>query len=141
MKTQTNPCRKTLNEPTTQLNKVSKLIDNPRPFGPKSHLNNNLNSDVLEYKLNISDITFHDFLKEISSILNEIEKLRCELALKNDFCLKDIFKLFENENSEIITLYELKLGFNLFEVFPTNEEIKLLVSRFSLDEKNLLKYN
>ena len=94
---------------------------------------------VLKCLLNfrICIIYFLDFIKDIISVLSDIEKIRCELSLKNDFCLQEIFRLMEKDKQGFITLFDLKIGFNQFELYPTNNELELIFQRYQTINQNL----
>jgi len=79
---------------------------------------------------------FVEYLRETLINEREVERLKSLLAMKSDFNLRDLFRVFQFNNMSYLNTSDIKLGFNLFNVFPTNEEIDLLVKRF--DGANVL---
>jgi len=82
-------------------------------------------------KRKVRKLLFLIFLTDMTSLFRDLEKVRCELSLRNDFTLQDIFKLFDQDKCGSISIDNLKYGFNLFEVFPTNEEISIILDHYN----------
>jgi len=56
--------------------------------------------------------------------------MKCELSVKNDFNLTDLFRMFEYGKLGFLNESDIKFGINLFGVYPTNDEINLLIRRY-----------
>jgi len=72
-------------------------------------------------------------IKEQINLDRETEKAKNELATQPDFNLVDIFRLFDIETKGFIDKYELEDGLSLFQIFPSEKELYLLMKRFDKD--------
>lgn len=79
---------------------------------------------------------FVEFLRETLVNERESERLKILLAMRSDFNLRDLFRIFQFNNFTYLNSSDIKLGFNQFNVYPTNEEIELLIKRY--DGTNVL---
>jgi len=79
-------------------------------------------------------------LKEQIDLDRDLENLKNELALRSDFNLLDAFRFFDVEARGSITKTELKEGLNCFDIFPTSNDVYLLMRKFDTDNDGLLKY-
>jgi Ca2+-binding EF-hand superfamily protein len=73
---------------------------------------------------------FVEYLREVLVNEREAEKVKCLLSMRTDFNLRDLFKIFQFNNFTYLNASDIKLGFNLFNVYPTNEEVELLIKRY-----------
>jgi len=73
---------------------------------------------------------FLEYLKDTLSNERELERLKCDLTLKADFNLGDLYKIFELNRLGYLTAGDIKYGMNLFSVFPSMDEINLLIKRY-----------
>ena len=69
-------------------------------------------------------------LREMIRIESELETMKTNLAMKNDFNLIDAFKIFDQDCRGSVTVLDLRDGLSAIGVFPTSEEIDLFVSRY-----------
>ena len=79
---------------------------------------------------------FIEYLRETLINEREIERLKCLLSMRTDLNLKDLFKVFQFNNFSYLNNSDIKLGFNSFNVYPTNEEVDLIIKRY--DGTNVL---
>ena len=81
----------------------------------------------------LEEETFLAFLKEIILLENEIERVKCELALKPDFNFPDAYRVFESDRrgKDYLDEIDVKYGLNFLDVFPVIDEIHLVFKRFS----------
>lgn len=79
-------------------------------------------------------------LKEQIDLDKDLEDAKNQLVLKSDFNLLDAFRHFDRDSRGYITKNELKEGFNYFGVFPTNEQVYLVLRKFDTDNDGLLRY-
>jgi Ca2+-binding EF-hand superfamily protein len=70
-----------------------------------------------------------------------IEKLKCKLALRSDFNIRDCFNLFENNNKEYITKQDFLFGCQRISLNPTNEEIDIIFKKYDLTGDGVFNYN
>ena len=80
---------------------------------------------------------FIEYLNDVIKNERELEKMKSSLAINDEFNLHFLYKFFEYENQGALSLYDLKYGFNLFGLFPTAYDIKLLIKRY--DGSNCMK--
>ena len=79
---------------------------------------------------------FVEYLRETLIKEREIERLKSQLSMRSDFNLRDLFKIFVFNSSSFLNISEIKMGFNLFNAYPSNDEIDLLIKRY--DGTNVL---
>jgi len=80
---------------------------------------------------NYEEHNFKAFLKDIMMWENEVERLKCDLALRSDFNLPDAFRVFEVDKRGYVNDIDLKYGANFLDVFPTADEITLTFRRYT----------
>lgn len=90
----------------------------------------------------------HSEEKELVAMLNDLlnmeldlEKARIELAVKPDFNLTDLFRMFDIENKGYITFDEFKSALTIFNLFPTRDDAFLFFSRYETVAEGVLKYS
>ena len=71
---------------------------------------------------------------------SQIEDAKVSLALNPDFNCEDAFRIFELNGRGFIDECDLKCGLNLIGIYPTNQEIRLLMKRFDLQKTGRLSY-
>jgi len=103
---------------------LNRSIDLGKTSFNSSMVQRDYESGLLEENL------FIDYLKEILTCEREIERIKCELAVKSDFNLTDLFRMFEYGKQGFLNESDIKFGINLFGVYPTNDEINLLIKRY-----------
>ena len=83
---------------------------------------------------------FNDFLKELMSIENEIERVKIDLSINPDFNCEDAFRMFELDGRDFLDKDDLKYGLNLLNLYPTDHELRLLIKRFDLQKQGVITY-
>jgi Ca2+-binding EF-hand superfamily protein len=83
---------------------------------------------------------FNDFLRKLMSAENQIENAKVNLALNPDFNCEDAFRIFECNGRGFVDKCDLKCGLNLLGIYPTDQEVRLLMNRFDLQKKGYLNY-
>ena len=73
---------------------------------------------------------FNNYLSELMSVENDIEKGKIELLKCDDFNFEDAFAIFDIDQKFCLTFEDLKCGLGKLDLFPVDNEIKLLFSRF-----------
>jgi len=73
---------------------------------------------------------FNNYLTELMSVENDIEKGKIELFKCNDFNFEDAFAIFDIDHKCCITFEDLKYGLEKLDLYPADNEIKLLFNRF-----------
>ena len=73
---------------------------------------------------------FNNYLSELMSVENDIEKGKIELFKCNDFNFEDAFAIFDIDHKCCITFEDLKYGLEKLDLYPADNEIKLLFNRF-----------
>jgi Ca2+-binding EF-hand superfamily protein len=86
-----------------------------------------------------SDEQFIDYTRDLIRIENELDRTKTDLALRSDFNIEDAFRLFELDGRGYITDIDFKYGLNSLDIFPTLEEIKLVLKRYDLKNTGVLK--
>jgi Ca2+-binding EF-hand superfamily protein len=100
-------------------------------------------SPIKEHKSPIREVEDHELakaLKEQIDLDRELETLKNDLALRNDFNILDAFRFFDIDARGYITKNELKDGFNEFDIFPTSNELYLIMRKFDTDNDGLLRF-
>jgi hypothetical protein len=80
---------------------------------------------------NYEEHNFLAFIKDIIMWENEVERLKCDLALRSDFNLQDAFRVFEVDKRGYFNDLDFKYGANFLDVFPTSDDTKLVFRRFT----------
>jgi len=83
---------------------------------------------------------FNSYLKELLQLENEIESAKSDLIIKADFNIEDAFKIFELSGKGYLTELDIKYGMNSLDIYPSKEEMKLLVDRYDMTKEGKLKY-
>ncbi len=83
---------------------------------------------------------FNDFLKKLMTVESEIEKIKIELSLNPDFNCEDVFRIFELDGRGFLDQDDLKYGLNLLNIYPTKNEIRLLIKRFDLQKQGCINF-
>lgn len=82
---------------------------------------------------------FQSYLRELIDLENEIENAKCDLVTKADFNIEDAFRIFELSGRGYLGLLEIKYGLNFLDIYPSEEEIYLLVKRYNLGREGFLR--
>ena len=90
----------------------------------------------IEYEQN----QFNDFLKKLMIIEGDIEKLKIDLSLNPDFNVEDAFRIFELDGRGFLDKDDLKYGLNLLNIYPTDNELRLLMKRFDLQRQGAINF-
>lgn len=78
-------------------------------------------------------------LKEQIEMDKGLENIKIDLALRRDFNLLDCFKFFDVEEKGSVSKLELKDALNELGVFPTNDELYLIMRKFDKNNDGLIK--
>eukprot|EP00331_Platyophrya_macrostoma_P021349 CAMPEP_0176446816 /NCGR_PEP_ID=MMETSP0127-20121128/24576_1 /TAXON_ID=938130 /ORGANISM="Platyophrya macrostoma, Strain WH" /LENGTH=546 /DNA_ID=CAMNT_0017832973 /DNA_START=42 /DNA_END=1682 /DNA_ORIENTATION=- len=78
----------------------------------------------------------------IQHIENEsvVEALRQRLVREPTFNFKDIFAFIDQDEDGQITVYELRIAFDRYDVFASEKEINYLINRFDKNEDKKISY-
>jgi len=82
---------------------------------------------------------FISYLKELLDLESQLEKAKCELIVKSDYNTEDAFGVFEIDRRGYITDLDIKYGLNSLDIFPTHEEIALLIKRYDSRGEGILR--
>ena len=128
--------------------KSTRYFSPKRLYSPKrytSPLRNNISySTEKSYDLKksykgLDEENYIDYTKELIFVENELDRSKTDLALRSDYNIEDIFRLFEIGGRGYITESDFKYGLNKLDVFPTNEELKLVFKRYDLNKEGSIK--
>mmetsp|Transcript_31612 Transcript_31612/g.28759 ORF Transcript_31612/g.28759 Transcript_31612/m.28759 type:complete len:573 (-) Transcript_31612:843-2561(-) len=95
-------------------------------------------------KTHIQEIEDHQLataLKEQMDVDRDLQTQLNELALRTDFNLLDAFRFFDKDGKGSVTKTEFKLGCNEFGLFPTYDEIYLVMRKYGNEHDQLMRYN
>lgn len=98
-----------------------------------------LNTSSYDY-ISLEEENFISLLRNVIEIENDIEKIKLDLVLRTDFNIEDGFRIFELDSRGYINDLDLKYGLNSLDVFPSAEEINLLMRRYDLRGEGVLRY-
>ena len=114
----------------------------PLPSKTATSLNNGIFNPKPFPKITSSSSLLLDLLELIYQTENELEQIKSKLALRNDFNVDDAFRLFENKQApqNTLTEYDMFTGLNTLGLYPTGNEIKLLIKRYSLQNTCTLNF-
>jgi len=71
---------------------------------------------------------------------SKIEKAKIDLALRSDFNVEDAYRIFELDGRGFVTEADLKYGLNNLDIFPSNNDIKLLMRRTDIKRCGTINY-
>lgn len=72
-------------------------------------------------------------LKEFIAIDKDLESAKQMLSLKTDFNLEDCYRIFDIDGKGYLSIRELEEGYNLFKIYPKNEELELFMRKHDKD--------
>jgi len=100
----------------------------------------NMNKEYNE-KENIDKIQkFNHFLNFLMEGENKIENIKIELCQNEDFNVEDTFRLFEKNGRGILDLDDLKYGFGVVSIFPSDYNMGLFMKRYDLQKKGFISF-
>jgi len=79
-------------------------------------------------------------LKELINLEREVEFAKQDLALRSDYNLLDAFRLFDKKGKGIITVKEFENVFCEFDLYPSKEDVYLLIKRLDRNGDGKLKF-
>ena len=80
------------------------------------------------------------YLNELMSVENDIEKGKIDLLTCNDFNCEDVFGFFDIDHKGYLTFDDLKYGLGKLDLYPEDNEIKLLFNRFDQQKCGNISY-
>ena len=83
---------------------------------------------------------FWDFLRLLMQTESQIEDAKIKLALGEDFNCEDAFRMFELDGRGFLTTDDFKYGLNLIGIYPTNQDLRLLMKRYDLQNQGSINY-
>jgi Ca2+-binding EF-hand superfamily protein len=132
-----SPIRSTLS-PVRSTNLSIKSVDRTR-VGP-SLTSSNFGKTFFSTYPSYEEENFLNFLRDVMVIENDIERSKSDLALRSDFNIEDAFRIFELDGRGYLSDLDLKFGLNSLDLFPTSEEISLLIKRFDPRNEGVLSF-
>lgn len=70
----------------------------------------------------------------------DLENVKVDLAIRRDFNLLDAFKFFDVEGKAFIGRTEIKDSLNELGIFPTYDEISLLLKKYDRNNEGVLRF-
>ena len=83
---------------------------------------------------------FNHFLNFLMEGENKIENIKIELCQNEDFNVEDTFRLFEKNGRGILDLDDLKYGFGVISIFPSEYNMGLFMKRYDLQKKGFISF-
>ena len=83
---------------------------------------------------------FNDFLRKLMDIESQIERIKINLAANPDFNCEDAFRMFELDGRGFLDKEDLKYGLNSIGLCPTDQDLRLLMKRFDLQNQGGINY-
>lgn len=99
---------------------------------------NDFSANVGTY-ISFEEENFISYFRDLLDLENQIEKAKCELIIKSDFNIEDAFSIFEIDRRGYLTDLDVKYGLNSLDIFPTQEEINLLIKRYDIRGEGILR--
>ena len=70
------------------------------------------------------------FSQAVGHLCQDLDFWQCDNIIKSDFNGEDAYSIFENDRRGYVTDLDMKYGLNSLDIFPTQEEIALLIKRY-----------
>ena len=102
--------------------------------------NNREINDYLYEKRIKDEVQFLNYLKEAMITEKIIEEKKLKLSLCNDFNCEDAFRLFEKNSKNFLDKTDLKDGLILLKINPSDEELDILMNKYSLKNQGILEF-
>ena len=120
------------------LRNTSNLMNYSLSSGLRSTGRNNYNSTSLIGSQNFEsnsfvsyeEENFISYIRELLDLENQLERAKCDNIIKSDFNAEDAFSIFEIDRRGYLTDLDIKYGLNSLDIFPTQEEIALIIKRY-----------
>ena len=128
-----SPVKSSIRKPNSPT-RFGSFSTNNSSYNSPSRLRNQNNYNAYE------EGQFNDFLRKLMNVESQIENAKISLALNPDFNCEDAFRLFECNGRGFLDQNDLKCGLNLIGVCPTEQEVRLLMKRFDLQNTGTLNY-
>lgn len=74
---------------------------------------------------------FQRYLRDVIQMEREIEQVKIDLALRSDFNVQDLFRVFELDERGFLSESDFKYVLENLGVYQPNEEINLLIKRYN----------
>lgn len=103
-----------------------------------SSSNNFMGSQSLSSHVTYEEENFISYLRELIDLENQLERAKCDNIIKSDFNAEDAFSIFEIDRRGYITDLDIKYGLNSLDIFPTQEEIALMIKRYDNRNEGIL---
>jgi Ca2+-binding EF-hand superfamily protein len=111
----------------------------------RNNINNYNNVNINQYNNNKYDREekqLKDYLKNLLDAEKEIEQIKINLALKQDFNVEDVYRIFRcNNKDNCIKNEDLRNGLKLLDIFTSDTDIKNLMKRFDSNKKGYLNFS
>ncbi len=111
----------------------------------RNNINNYNNVNINQYNNNKYDREekqLKDYLKNLLAAEKEIEQIKINLALKQDFNVEDVYRIFRcNNKYNCIYNEDLRNGLKLLDIFTSDTDIKNLMKRFDSNKKGYLNFS
>ena len=98
------------------------------------------NDSYLYDKIKDDENQFLYYLKQVMIAEKKIEENKIKLSQNEDFNCEDAFRIFECDSREYLTKEDLKYGLNLLNIYPSINELDLLMNKYALKNKKSLEY-
>lgn len=79
-------------------------------------------------------------LYEVMMAETDLELMKRQLALESDFNVMDAFRMFDCQETGMITRMQFEEVFNLLKLFPTSLEIELTLFNYDKDVDGRLNF-
>jgi len=112
----------------------------------RNNINNYNNININTYKnynnYEREEKQLKDYLKNLLDGEKEIEQIKINLAIKQDFNVEDVYRIFRcNNKHNYINNEDLRNGLKLLDIFTSDTDIKNLIKRFDSNKKGYLNFS
>ena len=152
MKKEMSPMKEKLNSISSSYDKTSTLEREFNKASPRKsdksnilHARNEnssfLGSNTSFIKKNyilLEEEAFQEMLRDIIEMNKEIELLKCDLAICNDFNLLDSFRYFQSSSRDFLYATDIKNGLNTLEIPFSDEEVDFFINRYDCNKSRVI---
>jgi len=127
----TNTLEREINKASSNTSTLKSQSKNNKSY---ASFGGNTSSFINRDYILLEEEAFQEMLRDIIEMNKEIELLKCDLAICNDFNLLDSFRYFQSSTRDFLYASDLKNGLHVLEIPFSDEEVEFFINRFDTNK-------